>query len=55
MRRETRPVQPAMATGAILCAAALIAGLWLGDWRWVPTGLILLFLGAIVANSRKEH
>jgi len=54
MTRQTKPIAPAMAVGAALCAVCLILALWQGEWRWVPTGFIVLVLGSVAAGTRRS-
>lgn len=49
---ERRPLHPAAAAGAVLFLVGIAAAVWLGDWRWAVTGLILLLVGGVVAGTR---
>jgi len=40
--------------GVFALGACLIAALWLHEWRMVPTGLILLFLGFAIAHQPED-
>lgn len=48
-------VHPAVTVGCALFAVCLMAALWTGEWRLVPTGFVVLLLSAIVANTRRSR
>jgi hypothetical protein len=40
---ERKRLHPLGAAGALVFAAGLLAWLWLGEWRWAVTGLLVFF------------
>lgn len=52
--RDRGRAHPAALVGFALLVAGLVAWAWLGDWRWVLTGVAGLVLGAVVASARRS-
>lgn len=50
---QPRPVALTAAAWATL-AAGLAAWMWLGDWRWAGTGLLVFLVLAAVAGRRNR-
>ena len=48
------PAPPGIAAGTVLIVAGLLAWIWLGDWRYVATGVALFFASVIVGAVVKR-
>lgn len=52
--RHSTPIGPLATVGVALLIAGLIGWLWLGDWRWAVTGVLLMLLGVVVSGTRNQ-
>lgn len=50
---ERPAVHPLVAAGFVAWAASGLAWLWVGDWRWAVTGLIVLLISAVASGVRR--
>ena len=44
----------ALKVGFALCTLGLIAAVWLWDWRWAATGVLVLLASAVVGTTRRD-
>lgn len=51
MTADRKPLHPLGAAGFLALGAGLLAWLWLGEWRWAVTGLVLLVVLAAVGAA----
>jgi hypothetical protein len=48
---EKKPLHPIGAVGLVLFVLGLLAWLWLGEWKWAVTGLVLFFTAAVIGTA----
>lgn len=53
MSAPERAVHPLVAAGFAVLVASLLAWVWLGEWRWAVTGLLVLLISAVVSGVRR--
>lgn len=46
----TKPLSPLPVLAVVLAVAGLMAWAWLGDWRWMVTGIGSMFVVAIIGT-----
>lgn len=50
--RPRDPMSPFVAAGFVLVVAGVLAWMWLGEWRYVATGVALFVVCAAIGAAR---
>lgn len=54
MSEPQKPLHPLVAVGVVAVLAGCVAWVWLGEWRWAATGLIVFVAARVVAEVRRK-
>ena len=53
--RKRRALHPVSLLGLVGLAGGLLAGLWLAEWRWAVTGLVVMLVLVIMGEALAER
>lgn len=53
--RTPPKLTPTVALGVLVLVAGLAAWVWLGEWRWAVTGVLVLVALAVVSDVAAAH